>query len=72
MWNIFESKLLKIINNKEYDNAIRYCCLEHNEVINGICNSFVRDYPKFAIGVLKQYSSLVNIIKEKYFGHYGL
>lgn len=72
LWNIFESKLLKIINNKEYDNAIRYCCLEHNEVINGICNSFVRDYPKFAIGVLKQYSSLVNIIKEKYFGHYGL
>lgn len=72
LWDTYDRKLSEIIDNKNYDAAIQCCCLEHNEIINGFCNNLVKDYSNFAIGVLAKDSSLRNIIKEKYFGYYGL
>lgn len=72
LWDIFDKKLTEIITNKDFDAALRYCCLEHSEILSGICNHWTKNYATLALGVLKNDISLLNIIKEKYFGCYHL
>ena len=39
LWQENESKLLSIISNREYDEALKICCLEHGEIISGLGNT---------------------------------
>lgn len=36
IWTECETKITDIINRKDYEEALRYCCLEHTEVIVGV------------------------------------
>lgn len=67
LWNACDAKLSDIISRKDYDEALCYCCLEHNEVIVGVVNPFVKDYANLALGVLKKDKELASFIKTKYF-----
>jgi len=67
MWTKCEEKITNIISEKDYENALRYCCLEHNEVINGVVKRFVSDYATLALGVLSTDNQLSTDIRNKYF-----
>ena len=62
-----ETKITDIINRKDYEEALRYCCLEHTEVIVGVGKRFVSDYATIALGVLGDDAQLSASIKAKYF-----
>lgn len=61
-----------IITRQDYDAALKYCCLEHTEVIVGVGKPFVTDYATIALGVLKDDATLVATIKAKYFTDFDL
>ena len=67
LWNVCDAKISDIISRADYDDALCYCCLEHNEVIVGVVNPFVKDYANLALGVLKKDKELASFIKTKYF-----
>lgn len=67
IWIECERRLTDIINRKDYDEALRYCCLEHTEVTIGIVQRFVHDYVTIALGILGDDSQLSASIKAKYF-----
>lgn len=67
LWNNGENKLADIIEKKDYEQALKYCCLEHKEIINGIGNKYINDYHTIALGVLKEDAYLAELIRKKYF-----
>ena len=67
LWNNCDSKITDIIDRKDYEEALRYCCLEHTEVIVGVGKRFVTDYATIALGVLSEDKELVAEIRNKYF-----
>ena len=67
IWDNCEAKIIDIINRKDYDSALQYCCLEHSEIIVGIGKQFVSDYATIALGVLGDDAQLSDSIKNKYF-----
>lgn len=67
LWQENESKLKSIISNRKYDEALRICCLEHDEIISGLGNKFIPDYAAIALGVLKENDKLAIAIRKKYF-----
>lgn len=67
IWNNFEKELNQILECKEYDEALRYCCLQHNEILGGITNKYIKDYSKIALGLLGTDKDLSSQIKNKYF-----
>ena len=69
MWKENEDKLTSIISNRNYDEALRICCLEHGEIISGLGNTIIPDYAAIALGVLRENDKLAIAIKEKYFPH---
>ncbi|PKL04246.1 MAG: hypothetical protein CVV54_07035 [Synergistetes bacterium HGW-Synergistetes-1] len=68
LWEICDKKITDIIAQRDYDMALKYCCLEHTEVIVGVGKQFVTDYATIALGVLKEDATLAASIKTKYFG----
>ena len=66
LWNDCDTKITDIISRKDYDEALRYCCLEHTEVIVGVGKRFVNDYATIALGVLGSDSELCEYIRKKY------
>lgn len=72
LWESTGAILTGIILNRDYDLALQCCCLEHKEIINGLCNQFIRDYADIALGILKYDKDTLNAIKEKYFSSYEL
>lgn len=67
LWDDCDRKIATIIDTKDYDEALRYCCLEHGEIINGLCNKYVKDYKDIALGLMRTDRNLVEYIKNKYF-----
>ena len=67
IWNNFEKIFTQILEDEKYDEALRYCCLEHNEVLVGITNKYFKEYPEIALGLLNTDSELSKQIREKYF-----
>lgn len=67
IWSECETKVTNIINHKDYDEGLRYCCLEHNEIILGVGKRFVNEYATVAVGVLGDDKRLADFIKAKYF-----
>ncbi|MBK5245033.1 MAG: AAA family ATPase [Eubacteriaceae bacterium] len=68
LWAACDSKITDIIMRQDYDTALKYCCLEHTEVIVGVGKPFVTGYATIALGVLKDDATLAASIKTKYFG----
>lgn len=67
LWDDCDKKITEIINQKYYDEALRYCCLEHTEVLVGVGKRFVSDYSTIALGVLRENEALSACIRKKYF-----
>lgn len=67
LWNSCDTKITDIITQKDYEEALRYCCLEHTEIIVGVGRPFVTDYATIALGVLSEDEDLSTHIKNKYF-----
>lgn len=67
MWEQCENKINDILSKEDYDEAIRYCCLEHNEIIGGIVKKFVKEYTDIALGLLGEDEELSSDIRSKYF-----
>lgn len=72
LWTVCDTKITDIITRQDYDAALKYCCLEHTEVIVGVGKPFVTDYATIALGVLKDDVTLASAIKAKYFADYDL
>lgn len=72
LWADCDAKITDIITHKNYDAALKYCCLEHTEVIIGVGKPFVTDYVTIALGVLKDDATLAAAIKTKYFADFDL
>lgn len=67
IWNMCDEKVNSIIIARNYDEALKFCCLEHGEIINGIANKFVPRYSELALGLLGSNKSLADNIRNKYF-----
>lgn len=67
IWNNFEKSFIQILEEEKYDEALRYCCLEHNEVLVGITNRYFKEYPEIALSLLRTDSELSKQIRNKYF-----
>lgn len=67
LWTNCENKITDIISHKNYEEALRYCCLEHTEVLVGVGKRFVSDYSTIALGVLSEDAQLAAHIRAKYF-----
>jgi energy-coupling factor transporter ATP-binding protein EcfA2 len=72
LWSDCDTKITDIITRRDYDAALKYCCLEHTEVIVGVGKQFVTDYATIALGVLKDDAALTAAIKVKYFSDFDL
>ena len=72
LWGNCNAKITDIIERQDYDAALKYCCLEHTEVIVGVGKPFVTDYATIALGVLKDDVALASEIKTKYFADFNL
>lgn len=66
IWLNCSRKMEEILEFNSYEKALRYCSLEHGEIVGGITNKFVPEYAIIALGVLKDYE-LSGKIKTKYF-----
>ena len=62
-----DTRIEKIIAEKDYDGALRYCCLGHKEILKDLCNKFIQDYAELALSVLDEDAELSDVIKKKYF-----
>lgn len=72
LWADCDAKITDIIMRQDYDAALKYCCLEHTEIIVGVGRPFVTDYVTIALGVLKDDATLAVAIKAKYFADFDL
>jgi hypothetical protein len=72
LWATCDTKITDIITRQDYDAALKYCCLEHTEVIVGVGKPFVTDYVTIALGILKDDATLAVAIKPKYFADFDL
>lgn len=55
------------ISRKDYKLALNFCCLEHNEVLCGICNNIINNnYINIALGVIRLKDDLKKMILDKY------
>ncbi|MFA9466231.1 MAG: AAA family ATPase [Velocimicrobium sp.] len=72
IWTACDTKITDIIARHDYDAALKYCCLEHTEVIVGVGKPFVTGYAIIALGVLKDDVVLAAAIKTKYFADLDL
>lgn len=72
IWTECETKITNIIDRKDYEEALRYCCLEHTEVLIGVGKRFVSDYATIALGVLSDDTQLSSSIKAKYFSEINM
>ncbi len=70
LWAVCNAKITEIITEQDYDAALKYCCLEHAEVIVGVGKPFVTDYATIALGVLKDDETLAAEIRAKYFADF--
>lgn len=68
LWKEYDEELSNIISDNDFDKALRYCCLGHNEIIGGLCNRLLPDYANQALGILSVRPDLQKIIKKKYIG----
>lgn len=71
LWAEYDAKITDIITRNDYDSALKYCCLEHNEIIVGVGKPFVTDYTTIALVVLKD-GALVTEIRMKYFPDFAV
>lgn len=67
IWNTCDEQVNNIIDRKNYDEALKFCCLGHGEIINGIANKFVPRYSELALGLLGHNKNLADNIRNKYF-----
>lgn len=67
IWNTCDEKVNNIIERKNYDEALKFCCLGHGEIINGIANTFAPRYSELALGLLGSNKGLADNIRNKYF-----
>lgn len=67
IWDDCERKITRMINEKNYDEALRYCCLEHGEIVRALGNRLVDDYVNIALGLIRTDSTLSQSIRNKYF-----
>lgn len=67
LWNDCDAEITDIITQKDYEKALRYCCLGHTEIIVGVAKRYVNDYAAIALGVLREDKELSAQIKTKYF-----
>lgn len=67
IWQECETTINRIILQRNYDEALRFCCLEHGEIISGIGNIYVKDYPDIALGLLRTDDTISEHIRNKYF-----
>lgn len=70
LWSSCSSKIDDILNSENYQEALKYCSLEHSEIIGGLTNKIVSGYAAIAVGVLKE-PELRDKIKTKYFDRIG-
>lgn len=70
LWSSCSSKIDDILNSENYQEALKYCSLEHSEIIGGLTNKIVSGYAAIAVGVLKE-PELRDKIKTKYFDKIG-
>ena len=66
LWCDSENIINKIIANKNYEEALKYCCLGHGEIVSGLANKHIPDYVSIALGVLHDDCELSKRIKNKY------
>lgn len=67
MWSDCEEKIEYIVSNNDYEEALKYCCLEHGEILRGVTRKIINtEYTKVALGVLED-EDLSSKIKSKYF-----
>lgn len=64
--------MTSIINNRNYDEALKICCLAHREVLSGLGNKIIPDYAAIALGVLRNDSQLAIKIRNKYFSEINI
>lgn len=67
LWSDCETKISDIITQRNYEEALRYCCLEHTEVLVGVVSRYVTNYAVIALGVLREDEELATHIRSKYF-----
>lgn len=67
MWQEYEEELTDIWEKRDYEKALRYCCLEHTEIIGGVTDRFVENYATIALGILRDDEQVSVFIREKYF-----
>ena len=67
LWNKSTRIIDEFISKSDYDAALSYCCLEHNEILKGIGCQFVHDYSTIALGLLENDTVLKAYIRQKYF-----
>ena len=67
IWDDCERKIIRIISEKNYDEGLRCCCLEHGEIVGALGNKLVNDYKNMALGVIRTDSALSKTIRNKYF-----
>lgn len=72
LWLDNESKVTSIINNRNYDEALKICCLAHGEVLSGLGNIIIPDYAAIALGVLRNNTQLAMKIRNKHFSEINI
>ena len=66
IWDGCEKQIDQILMSNDYQMALKYCCLQHNEILKGEANSFVHDYSRMALCALKNDYELAERVKKKY------
>jgi energy-coupling factor transporter ATP-binding protein EcfA2 len=67
IWQESETKINDIITSKNYDEAIKYCCLEHGAILRATTQKYIHDYASIALVALRVNPQLIATIKTKYF-----
>lgn len=67
LWEDCETRVKEIIDDKNYEYALRYCCLEHGEVNPTLCNKYMPNYIDVALDIMRNSSDLREAIRGKYF-----
>ena len=67
IWEYCEDKINNILSDRDYNEAIRFCCLGHNEIIGELINPIEKNYVNIALGLLRENNELSTYIRSKYF-----
>ena len=65
-WDECAGKIKTIIDNRAYDEALKYCCLEHGVIVSNVANKYVHDYVNVALKLLSENTQLAEKIRKKY------